>query len=188
MMIKLSLALLLFCVANLSIAADKPASVHGGNGVVLPPPPPTKAEPVTETVQGVVLTDPYRWLEDQKSPATREWIASQMQYTEDYLSQVKVRPEVVKRLTELMRVESYGVPIERGNKYFFKKRLAEENQGSIYFREGLKGEDEKLVDASKLSADQNTSVSISDVSKDGTLLVYDAVSYTHLRAHETDSY
>ena len=172
MMIKLSLALLLLCVANLSIAADKAASVHGGNGVVLPPPPPTKAEPVTETVQGVTITDPYRWLEDQKSPATREWIASQMQYTEDYLAQVKVRPEVAKRLTELMRVESYGIPVERGDKYFFKKRLAEENQGSIYFREGLKGKDERLVDASKLSADQNTSVGISDVSKDGTLLVY----------------
>ena len=173
MMIKLSVALLLLCVANLSIAAEKAASVHGGNGVVLPLPPPTKAEPVTETVQGVTITDPYRWLEDQKSPATREWIASQMQYTEDYLSQVKVRPEVVKRLTELMRVESYGIPMHRGNQYFFKKRLAEENQGSIYFREGLKGKDEKLIDAGKLSADQNTSVSISDVSKDGALLVYD---------------
>jgi hypothetical protein len=66
MMIKLSLALLLICVANSSIAADKAASVHGGNGVVLPPPPPTKAEPVTETVQGVAITDPYRWLEEQK--------------------------------------------------------------------------------------------------------------------------
>ena len=123
--------------------------------------------------QGVALTDPYRWLEDPKSPATRAWIASQMQYTEDYLAQVKVRPAVVKRLTELMRVESYGIPHEQGGKYFFKKRLAEENQGSIYVREGLKGGDNRLIDASKLSADQNTSVNIADVSKDGNLLVYD---------------
>jgi prolyl oligopeptidase len=173
MMIKLSLAILLLCVASISIAADKTASVHGGNGVVLPPPPPTKAEPVTETVQGVTIADPYHWLEDPKKPETRAWIASQMQYTEDYLSQVKIRPEAVKRLTELMRVESYGIPIERGNKYFFKKRMADENQGSIYVREGLKGGDERLVDASKLSADENTSVGISEVSQDGTLLVYD---------------
>ena len=122
---------------------------------------------------GVPITDPYRWLEDSKSPATRAWIASQMKYTEDYLSQVKIRPEVVKRLTELMRVESYGIPVDAGNKYFFKKRLAEENQGSIYVREGLKGSDERLIDATKLSADQNTSVNIADVSKDGNLLVYD---------------
>ena len=173
MMIKLCLALLVLSLANLSVAADKTAAVLGGNGVALPAPPPTKAEPVTETINGVVVTDPYRWLEDAKSPATRAWIATQMQYTEGYLSQVKIRPQVVKRLGELMRVESYSIPVERDNKYFFKKRLPEENQGSIYLREGLKGSDVRVVDADKLSADQNTSVNIADVSKDGGLLVYE---------------
>jgi prolyl oligopeptidase len=172
MMIKFCLALLLLCAANISFAADDSA-VRGGNGVVLPPPPPTKVEPVTETLHGVTVADPYRWLEDTKSTATRAWLAEQMKYTEEYLAQVKVRPEIVKRLTELVRVESYSTPIERGDKYFFKKRLPEENQGSIYLREGLKGSDAKLVDAGKLSADQNTSVNIADVSKDGDLLVYD---------------
>ena len=172
MMTKLGFALLLLCLANVSIAADN-AAVHGGNGVVLPPPPPTKVEPVAETIHGVTVTDPYRWLEDSKSPATRAWLAEQMKYTEDYLSQVKIRPEVVKRLTELVHVESYGIPVERGQRYFFKKRLPEENQGSIYVRDGLKGSDERLIDATKLSADQNTSVNIADISKDGNLLVYD---------------
>jgi prolyl oligopeptidase len=172
MMIKFALALLLFGIAQFSIAADN-TPVHGGNGVVLPPPPPTKAEPVTETLHGVSVTDPYRWLEDSPSPATRAWLTEQMNYTEDYLKQVKVRPEIVKRLTELVRVESFSIPTERGNKFFFKKRLPEENQGSLYLREGLKGSDVKLVDAGKLSADQNTSVNIADVSKDGGLLVYE---------------
>ena len=140
---------------------------------MLPPPPPTKAEPVTETIQGVTVTDPYRWLEDAKSPATRAWLEAQMKYTDDYLSQVKIRPEVVKRLTELVRVESYSIPVEREDKYFFKKRLPEENQGSIYVRNGMMGKDERLIDAGKLSADQNTSVSVADVSKDGHLLVYE---------------
>jgi len=172
MMIKLSLALLLLCMVNTAIAADSDV-VRGGNGVTLPSPPPTKADPVTETLHGVAVTDPYRWLEDSKSPATRAWLETQMKYTEDYLGQVKIRPEIVKRLTELVRVESYSTPIERGNKFFFKKRLPEENQGSIYMREGLKGRDVKLVDAGKLSADQNTSINIADVSKDGALLVYE---------------
>jgi len=173
MITKICLALVLLCIASFSLAADKTTTVRGGNGVTLPPPPPTKVEPVAETVQGVALTDPYRWLEDTKSPATRAWIASQMQHTEEYLSQVKIRPELVKRLAELMRVESYGIPVERSDKYFFKKRLPEENQGSIYIRTGLTSSDERVIDASKLSADQNTSVSIADVSKDGNLLVYD---------------
>ena len=172
MMTKLGLALLLLFIANISTASDN-AAVLGGNGVVLPPPPPTKVEPVTETIHGVTVTDPYRWLEDSKSPATRAWLTEQMKYTEDYLSQVKIRPEVVKRLTELVRVDSYSIPVERGQKYFFKKRMPEENQGSIYVRDGLKGNDERLVDATKLSTDQNTSVNVADVSKDGSLLVYD---------------
>jgi len=173
MMLKLSLLPLLLYVASALMAGDKAATVRGGNGVTLPPPPPTKAEPVTETLHGTTISDPYRWLEEAKSPATRAWLTEQMAYTEDYLQQVKVRPEIVKRLGELMRVESFSVPLERDGKFFFKKRLPAENQGSIYVRSGLKGSDVKLVDAGKLSADQNTSVNIADVSKDGGLLVYE---------------
>ncbi len=159
-------------LALFAFAANNPSAVKGGNGIVLPPPPPTEADPVTETVHGTTLTDPYRWLEDAKSPETRAWISQQMKYTEQYLSQVKIRPEIVKELARLERVESYSLPIERGGNYFFKKRLAAENQGSIYVRRGLHGQDERLVDATKMSADQNTSVQINDISKDGTLLVY----------------
>jgi len=162
------LLLALFGIA----AAQPPSEVKGGNGVILPPPPPTEAKPVTEDIHGTTLTDPYRWLEDGKSPETRAWIDQQMKYTAQYLSQVKIRPEIVNELGKLERVESYSIPFERGGVYFFKKRLADENQGSIYGRRGLHGKDDRLVDATKLSADQNTSVQINDVSKDGTLLVY----------------
>ena len=172
MMTRLAVALFLLLLATIAGAADS-STVRGGNGVVLPAPPPTRVDPVTETIHGLTITDPYRWLEDSKSPATREWLKTQMQYTEDYLSQVKIRPEVAKRLTELVRVESYTIPVERDNRYFFKKRLPEENQGSIYVRQGLKGADDRLIDAGKLSSDQNTSINIADISKDGNLLVYE---------------
>ena len=164
------LAIFLLTVA--ALAADKPSEIKGGNGIVLPSPPATVARPVTEDIHGTTLTDPYRWLEDGKSPATRAWIGEQMKYTDRYLSRVKIRPEIISELTQLERVESYSIPIERGGNYFFKKREAEENQGSIYVRPGLHGQDERLVDATKLSADQNTSVQIDDIAKDGTLLVY----------------
>ena len=158
--------------ALFTLAADKSTSVKGGNGIILPPPPSSEAQPVTENLHGTTLTDPYRWLEDAKSPATRAWIDEQMKYTEQYLSQVKIRPQIVNEITKLQRVEIYSIPIERGGNYFFKKRLADENQGSIYRRQGLHGQEDRLVDATKLSADQNTSVGIMDISKDGTLLVY----------------
>ncbi len=170
MRLRLIAACLFLCLT--AAAADKPAQIHGGNGVTLPPPPATEAKPVTDLIDGVALTDPYRWLEDANSPATREWISAQMRYTQEYLAQVKLRPEIARRLTELQRVETFSVPEERQGRFFFRKRLPEENQASIYVREGLQGRDERLIDATKLSADQNTSVSIADISKDGSLLVY----------------
>ena len=173
MILKLSLFPLLLCFASAMLAGNSAATVHGGNGITLPPPPPTNVEPVTETIHGTAITDPYRWLEDPKSLATRAWLTEQMAYTEDYLKQVKVRPQIVQRLTELMRVESFSMPVERDGKFFFKKRQPEENQGSIYMRSGLMGNSVKLVDAGKLSADLNTSINIADVSRNGGLLVYE---------------
>ena len=170
MTLRLILAFLL--LALFAFSQDRPSEVKGGNGILLPSPPATVEKPVTENVHGTTITDPYRWLEDQNAPETRAWIDSQMKYTEQYLSQVKVRPEIEKELDRLERVENYTIPMEREGKYFFKKRLADENQGSIYVRNGLHGDDQRLVDATKLSADQNTSVQINDVSKDGKLLVY----------------
>ena len=164
--------ILLLSIALTLAAADRPTEIRGGNGITLPPPPPTQAKPVTDTVEGSTITDPYRWLEDGDSTDTRGWIQSQMQYTQEYLSKVKIRPEIAKRLTELVRVESFGIPQERGGSYFFTKRLPEENQASIYVRKGLSGSDDRLVDATTLSTDQNTSVHIDDISKDGNILVY----------------
>jgi prolyl oligopeptidase len=155
----------------LAVAADIPA-IRGGNGITLPPPPPTEAKSVTDDVNGTKIADPYRWLEDGQSPETRAWIDTQIKYTDEYLSQVKIRPEIAKGLTELIRVESYSIPVERQENYFFTKRLPDENQASIYLRKGLHGTDERLIDATKMSADQNTSVHIDDISKTGDLLVY----------------
>jgi prolyl oligopeptidase len=168
---RLVIFVLVISVILLATAADVP-SIRGGNGVTLPSPPPTEAKPVTDNVNGTSMTDPYRWLEDGQSPETRAWIDSQMKYTDEYLSQVKIRPAIAKSLTDLIRVESYSVPTERQEKYFFTKRLPDENQASIYVRKGLHGTEERLVDATKMSTDQNTSVHIDDISKAGDLLVY----------------
>ena len=155
------------------LAVSVPAqTVHGGNGIELPPPPVAAVKTVVDDYHGVKVEDPYQWLEDAKSPETRAWINAENEYTQKYLSQVKTRPEIEKELTALQRVDEYSVPTVRGGKYFFTKRLADENQASIYMREGWYGEDVRLVDATKLSADQNTSVRIWTVSEDGCLLVY----------------
>ncbi len=167
---RVGIAPLLFCFAF--TLQSQTRTIQGGDGITLPPPPVAAVHMVTDDYNGTKIEDPYRWLEDAKSPEARAWIDAENQYTQSYLSRVKIRPEIVKTLTTLERVDEYSIPSLYGSKYFFEKRLAEENQPSIYVRDGWQGKDERLIDATKLSADQNTSVNILDVSREGDLLVY----------------
>ena len=101
--------------------------------------PKTKVEPVTETIHGVSITDPYRWLEDQNSPETRAWLNAQIGYTQAFLNRLPVREKIKQRLAQLIRIDSYGIPIERHGRYFFSRRLANENRASICMRAGSPG-------------------------------------------------
>src|ERR1700733_6359493 len=73
-------------------------------------PPASPKHPVTDDYHGTKIVDPYRWLEDAKSPETRAWIDAQNRYTSGYLAQVRIRPQIVEQLTTLERVEEYGLP------------------------------------------------------------------------------
>ena len=42
--------------------------------VAVPPPPITRIDTQVDTLFGVPVADPYRWLEDQNSPETRAWL------------------------------------------------------------------------------------------------------------------
>ncbi len=147
-------------------------TIHGREGITLPPPPAVQAIPVVDDYFGTKITDNYRWLEDAKSPATRAFIDAQNAYTAQYFKQTRIRPQVVEDLTALENVSETSAPFERANNYFFVRRLAGEQQFSIYVRHGWKGKDERLLDPAKLSSDPNTSVFMTDVSRDGTLLAY----------------
>ncbi|MGA7159259.1 MAG: prolyl oligopeptidase family serine peptidase [Acidobacteriaceae bacterium] len=156
----------------LSMGAQSVA-IHGDNGVVLGPPPVVAIKPVTDDVGGHEITDNYRWLEDQKAPDTRAYIKAEQAYTDTYFAQIQpLRDRLVKRLTELQRVDSVSEPIEEHGRLFYSKRLAAENQASIYFRNSLDGPEIRLINAATLSADGNASVGIAGVSSDGKLLIY----------------
>ena len=160
------------CAAGLA-AFGQTIAIHGDNGVKLGPPPAVAVKPVTDIVGGHEITDNYRWLEDQQSPETRAYINAETAYTGSYFAQVQpLRDRITVRLTELERVDVVGMPREYHERFFYTKRLAAENQASIYMRQGLDGAEERLVNAVSLSADANASVGIADVSSDGRMLVY----------------
>ncbi|HUB31277.1 MAG TPA: prolyl oligopeptidase family serine peptidase [Terracidiphilus sp.] len=163
------LSSLLLSWAVSGLASD---SIRTGDGVTLSPPPVAAVDPVTDRYYGVKVTDNYRWLEDSKSPETRAFIDSENAYTARYLKTVRIRPQAVDDLTSLEQVSHWTEPMQRGDNYFFMKRLSDEGQASIYVRHGWTGKDERLLDPAVLSRDPNTSIELADVSRDGSLLAY----------------
>ena len=147
-------------------------AIHGREGITLPAPPPVQADPVTDNYFGTKITDSYRWLEDAKSTETRAFINEENAYTNRYMKQAKIRPQIVDDLDPLENVSQTSTPLERAGSFFFERRVGGEQQFSIYVRHGLAGKDERLVDPASMSRDINTSVSIDDVSRDGSLVAY----------------
>ncbi len=147
-------------------------AIHGRGGIILPPPPEVKAVPVTDDYFGTRIVDNYRWLEDASSPATKTFIDAENAYTQRYMEQARIRPEISDELSALEQVTTWTVPIARGNDLFFTKLLAGEDQPSIYVRHGWTGKDERLIDPAQFSRDPNTSVELEDVSRDGSLVAY----------------
>jgi prolyl oligopeptidase len=140
---------------------------------VMEPPPYSPIEPVTESLHGVVVKDPYRWLEDQNSPRTREWISAQTRYARAYLDSIPHRERIQQRVRELLDVETYDSLQKVGSRYFFRKRLPGQEQPSIYMREGMDGPHQILVDPSLRGTGPHTAVRPLRVSPDGRLLLYE---------------
>jgi prolyl oligopeptidase len=168
-----NLGLVLWALGAVGASAQ---TIHGREGITLPAPPAFEAVPVGDDYFGTKIPDSYRWLEDAKSTETRAFIDAQNAYTARYLSQARIRGQVADDLDPLENVSVTTTPVERANSYFFRRRLAGEQQFSIYVRHGWTGKDERLLDPAKLSRDPNTSVGMSDVSRDGKLLAYSVKS------------
>ena len=135
--------------------------------------PCSMADPVTEIFHGVSVTDPYRWLEDQDSPRTRAWIEEQTHYARSYLDNLPGRGRIRERIRELLAVETYDSLQIAGGRYFFRKRLADQEQPCIYMREGADGEDRLLIDPSERRTGKYTAIKPLRVSPDGRLLLYE---------------
>ena len=136
-------------------------------------PPSTTMEPVTEVLHGVSVTDPYRWLEDQDSPRTRHWIEEQRKFARACLDHFPGRDRIRRRIREFLAVETYDSLQKAGSRYFFRKRLAEQEQPCICMREEADGDDQLLVDPAEHGAGKYTAVKPLRVSPDGRLLLFE---------------
>ena len=142
------------------------------SSIVVSPAPLTRSENIVDLIHGVEVLDLYRWLEDQESPETRRWLEDQNAHTDSVLEQLPGRTHLRNIVTRILERDVIGLPTERGGRYFFSKRLADQELSVLYVREGIDGDDRVLLDPHPLSEDHTTSVELQDVSHDGELVVY----------------
>jgi prolyl oligopeptidase len=148
------------------------ASATAGSVIKAVCPPATKVDNVKDTYGSTVVTDRYRWLEDQNSPATRAWINAENRCTEAALGKVPGRDAISQRIAALYHADQYQLPIVESGRYFFAKRLAGQDLSLIYMRRSASAADEVLVDPLPWSTDHSASAVLEGVSHSGHLLFY----------------
>jgi prolyl oligopeptidase len=134
--------------------------------------PKTLKSAVTDDYFGVKVADPYRWLEDDNSAETAEWVKAENEVTEAYLQKIPFREELKQRMTALWNYPRYGVPFRKGNYYFFTKNNGIQNQSVLYIQEGLDAEPRVFLDPNLLSADGTTALAGRAASHDGSYFAY----------------
>lgn len=134
------------------------------------PVPVTRGEPVTETLHGETITDPYRWLEDDERAETRAWTDAQNRYTAAALDHVPGRDALRERLAQLMRSGFAMSPQARGARVFFVQREGTQNQPVLYLREGATTR--VLLDPNQLSEDGTVALDWWYPSSDGARVAY----------------
>jgi prolyl oligopeptidase len=133
--------------------------------------PETKKEDVKDTYFGTSVADPYRWLEDDRSEATKAWVTAQNEVSQKYFAQIPFRGAIKDRLTKLMNYEKYSQPFKEGGYTYFYKNSGLQNQ-SVLYRQKEGGEAEVFLDPNTFSKDATTSLAGTSFSKDGSLLAY----------------
>ena len=134
--------------------------------------PATRTADVTDSLFGVAVKDPYRWLEDGKSPEVRAWMDSEDALTRKKLDALPERAPLVSRLREVLYTESRSVPVKRAGKQFFTARTATQEKDVLYVR-GADGKDRVLLDPNTWPAKDNPSLGDWTPSIDGSRLAYD---------------
>jgi len=133
--------------------------------------PETRMGDVVDTYFGVEVPDPYRWLEDDLSNETGDWVKAQNEVTAGYLTQIPYRAELKERLENLWDYEKETEPFREGNFSYFYRNNGLQDQYVIYRRNST-GKEELFLNPNTFSEDGTTSLSALSFSRSGSIAAY----------------
>lgn len=134
--------------------------------------PQTHRDKVSDNYFGQTIEDPYRWLEDDRSPETAEWVSAQNTITQNFIGQLKDRPLIGTQLRSLWNFAKYSSPFKEGPLYFFYKNDGLQNQSVLYMQKGLKDEPREFLDPNTLNAEGTASLGTISVSRNQKYAAY----------------
>ncbi len=134
--------------------------------------PETAKVDTVDTYFGTEVPDPYRWLEDDNSEATADWVTSQNEVTHSYLDNINFKENIKKRLTELYNYERVYAPDKHGDYFYFYKNDGLQNQNVLYRKSSLDGEPEVFLDPNGFKEDGTISLGGTSYSEDGSMFGY----------------
>ena len=133
--------------------------------------PETRKGDVYDEYFGTRVDDPYRWLEDDLSEETAEWVRAENEVTSAYLSEIPVREGLRSRLEELWNYEKIGAPFEEGDYSYWYRNDGMQNHYVLYRKKG-DGPEEIFLDPNGFSEDGTTSLSGVSFTEDGSMIAY----------------
>ncbi|MBR6757892.1 MAG: S9 family peptidase [Bacteroidaceae bacterium] len=134
--------------------------------------PETERTNVNDTLWGEVVADPYRWLENDTSAATAQWVEAQNAVTNSYLADIPFREALRNRLNEVSQYATESMPWKKNGKYYFYRNDGVQNQSVLYEKESLDAEARMILDPNALSEDGTVALSSVEISPDGKYLAY----------------
>lgn len=136
--------------------------------------PETKTVDTINSYFGTEVKDPYRWLEDDRSSDTEDWVKRQNETTFGYLDNIPFREELKQRLEKLWNYEKIRAPFKEGDFTYFYKNNGLQNQFVIYrYKTGDNPENaEVFLDPNTFKEDGTISLGGTSFSKDGKTLAY----------------
>lgn len=159
-------------MAGIILGAGASAGLVGCSGQIKLDYPETKKVDTVDVYFGTQVADPYRWLEDDNSAETAEWVKAQNAVTDSYLEKIPFRNKLKEKLTALTNYEKMGTPWKEEGKYYYFKNNGLQNQSVLYECDSLGGEARILLDPNTLSEDGTVSLGSFAFSKDRKYLAY----------------
>ena len=158
------------CATPQTVTKVAEPAVDAGTAPVVVEVPRKPMLPVTRI--DAIPGDPYRWLEDEKSPEVQAWMKLQDSFTRERIKELPAREKLLSRYRELYYLDALGAPIKRGGRYFYVRTHKNKEKAVVYWKQGATGEEKVLLDPNTWSTDNTVSLGVWVPSWDGKKVVF----------------